>query len=102
MKEQFKNWLEKDCSYIEVNFISDMQYVALCPFLYTYAIITGTIQNYYNFDNRWCYESKEKAFQALNQWLENKCQGEPEGWHRQPATGRRRPDGDQLKEYINF
>ena len=27
--------------------------------------------------------------------------GEPEGWMRHPTSGRRRPDGDKTKEYIN-
>jgi len=25
---------------------------------------------------------------------------EPEGWYRNPTTGRRRPDGDKSKEYV--
>ncbi len=25
---------------------------------------------------------------------------EPEGWYRNPNTGRRRPDGDPTKEYV--
>lgn len=27
---------------------------------------------------------------------------EPAGWFRHVGTGRRRPDGDPTKEYINF
>lgn len=26
-------------------------------------------------------------------------EGEPSGWHRHPPSGRRRPDGDPLREY---
>ena len=29
-------------------------------------------------------------------------QAEPDGWFRQPQTGRRRSDGDPTKEYIYF
>lgn len=28
--------------------------------------------------------------------------GEPEGWFRNPKTGRRRPDGDKEQEYIDW
>jgi hypothetical protein len=27
---------------------------------------------------------------------------EPEGWFRNPQTGRRRPDGDAAREYVAF
>jgi hypothetical protein len=27
--------------------------------------------------------------------------GEPAGWFREPATGRRRPDGDPAREYVH-
>jgi hypothetical protein len=48
--------------------------------------------------NNWCYESKEEATAAL----ENMEDGvEPEGWFRHFETGRRRPNGDPEKEYIN-
>lgn len=32
---------------------------------------------------------------------EPKAGTEPSGWFRHPPTGRRRPDGDPSKEYIN-
>jgi len=28
-------------------------------------------------------------------------EGEPTGWMRHPASGRRRPGGDETKEYVN-
>ena len=28
--------------------------------------------------------------------------GEPDGWMRNPLTGRRRPGGDASKEYVNL
>jgi hypothetical protein len=28
--------------------------------------------------------------------------GEPEGWFRHPASGRRRPDCDPAQEYVNL
>lgn len=44
-------------------------------------------------DDAWCYPSAERALQALDEW---DGQGEPIGWHRHPATDRRRdPDTGQ-------
>ena len=37
--------------------------------------------------------------QALANW---DGVGDPEGWYRHRKTGRRRPNGDQTKEYIEF
>ena len=48
--------------------------------------------------NNWCYESKDEATAALEK-LEDGI--EPEGWFRHIETGRRRPNGDSEKEYIN-
>lgn len=52
------------------------------------------------FDDEWHYQG--------GQWREAWCaalgwdgEGDPEGWYRHPATGRRRPDGDPSKEYFH-
>ncbi len=46
----------------------------------------------------WMYETPVKALLAALSW---DGQGEPEGWWRHPATGRRRPGGDPAKQYIS-
>ncbi len=46
----------------------------------------------------WCYESIPQAMAALEDWQDP--EGEPEGWFRNPTSGRRRPDGDAKKEYV--
>lgn len=48
--------------------------------------------------NAWCYESLVEAVIALNNW--DDPDKEPEGWMRNPQTGRRRPGGDASKEYV--
>jgi hypothetical protein len=45
----------------------------------------------------WQYQERDAALAALAAW---DGQGEPEGWYRHPATGRRRPGGDSSKEYV--
>jgi hypothetical protein len=41
------------------------------------------------------------AVVVIRHWIENYAfMDEPVGWFRDPLTGRRRPDGDPDKEYI--
>ena len=49
----------------------------------------------------WCYESVEKALLAMGQW-NPETESEPSGWIRHLASGRRRPNGDESREYINL
>lgn len=50
-------------------------------------------------ENLWCYESLPEAIAAMNTWNPEEAE-EPAGWFRHPLTGRRRPDGDPLKEFV--
>jgi len=50
-------------------------------------------------DDGWCYASVDHAKAALLGWDPLKDR-EPSGWFRNPKTGRRRPDGDPAKEYV--
>jgi len=51
------------------------------------------------YEDRYCYQTREQAVAAMTAW---NGVGDPGGgWHRHPATGRRRPDGDPAKEYID-
>lgn len=46
--------------------------------------------------DRYCYQTADGAFNALMQW---NGEGDPEGWHRHPKSGRRR-DLATGKEWI--
>lgn len=50
------------------------------------------------YEDRYCYQTEEGAVSAMQAWS---GEGDPEGWHRHPKTGRRRPEGNQTKEYID-
>ncbi len=91
-----------ECGYLDGQIIGD-QYVAIMPLLYTSAIIIGRADDYMiGYEDRWCYaKNPEHARQALREWLARGLEGEPDGWHRHPDSGRRRPDGDATKEYVN-
>jgi hypothetical protein len=53
----------------------------------------------WGYDTSYCYHTDEAAISAMNEWDGT---GDPEGWHRNPETGRRRPDGDPSREYVDF
>ena len=78
--------------------LDDRRYVAVMPLMFTHAIIWGYIGDTFGYEDRWCYHDKGVAIAAATAWDGT---GEPEGWHRHPATGRRRPDGDPSQEYVN-
>lgn len=46
--------------------------------------------------DRYCYQTETGAIKALLEWSGN---GDPDGWHRHPASGRRR-DPKTGKEWI--
>jgi hypothetical protein len=69
--------------------IGDGLYAALKPFGFTCAIIVGAIGDRTGYADRWCYEHIRLALDALEAWVEAGAQGEPQGWHRHPDSGRR-------------
>lgn len=73
---------------------------AIAKYVFTYAIISDLTESH--FGDRWCYQTLGEAILALGEWMERDGEGEPRNWHRHPDTGRRRPDGDASKEYVNF
>ena len=80
----------------------DGTYIAVRPFIFTSAIVRGVIGDYDEISDRWCYHSTIEAVLAAQNWLSDRSLPEPEGWHRHPMTGRRRPDGDPSQEYVRF
>lgn len=85
--------------YVSPRVLPDGRWAAVMPLIYTGAIITMKASHaHLCYEDRWCYHSIADATKALKAW---DGEGEPAGWHRHPASGRRREDGDPLKEYVN-
>lgn len=76
----------------------DGMYAIAYPLLLHWTIIHGH-EDDVGVEHRYCYRTGEAARDALLAW-DYPNQPEPEGWDRNPETGRRRPDGDKTKEYI--
>jgi hypothetical protein len=71
------------------------------PMMFTCAIIIGAPDDVMVYDDRWCYERADAAIAAARAWLAGEPPAaEPYGWHRHPSTGRRRPEGDPAREYV--
>ena len=99
MRAEYFEWLKtpQGGSCTEVKDIGNGLYAAIKPLLYHWTMIAGEIGDIFGYEDRWCYATQELAEKALREWDGN---GEPTGWHRHPATGRRRPDRDAEQEYV--
>ncbi len=90
-------------SVVCTNLRESLQDMGTCTFIvrkvYTYAVCIGPFRGA-TIDDTWCYEHFQDALAALVMWdpMEDR---EPDGWHRHPRTGRRRPGGDATQEYIS-
>lgn len=65
--------------------------IGIMAFMYTWAIIADiTVVGY---EDRWCYHELVDALHAFSEW---NGEGEPEGWHRHPNTGRRIDENGEM------
>jgi hypothetical protein len=97
-------WLGRMCEangYLCPQPMGGGKWAALSRFAYTCAILKGDMFDDYGYEDRWCFCNFYVAGAALVEWRNRGFEGEPIGWHRHPDSGRRRPDGDPSKEYIN-
>jgi hypothetical protein len=53
------------------------------------------------YEDMWCYQAEQAkaAWVAALGW---DGEGDPEGWYRHPASGRRRPGGDASKQHVHW
>lgn len=80
--------------------LRDGTYVMIRPLLFHWMMIRGDFEDLIGYWDRWCYADEAGARAAFDAFPENPNPGyEPEGWHRHPPSGRRRPDGDPAREY---
>lgn len=53
------------------------------------------------YDDFYCYDGLKRAIDCMMRFDPTR-EKEPDGWKRHFLTGRRRPDGDGTKEFVNF
>lgn len=76
-------WTE--LAYLDAQLKGEAGVVAITRLMYTHAILAEI--HPWGYERRWCYHSYDAARAALDAWDGT---GEPDGWHRDPVTGRRR------------
>jgi hypothetical protein len=79
--------------------IADGREIIVTPRMFN-AIITIGPKDAMTYDTHWCYDNPVQAKIAAEAW-DPMTQDEPDGWFRHADSGRRRPNGDPEKEYIN-
>lgn len=96
----FHDFLTRQCGYEAVRRLPDGRWAMLQVLMFTVAIITVRDGDTRFTDDRWCYHDRAAAAAALDAWDGT---GEPAGWHRHPASGRRRGAilGDAFSEWIS-
>ncbi len=77
------------------------EYAAVHQLMFHGTLVRGTLFTPEFWEERWCYVNVPAAISALLRWAAEDWEGEPEGWHRHPTSGRRRTDGDPATEYIS-
>lgn len=75
--------------------LDDEKRVFVIRMLFTFRVAIGTDQW---IDDGWCYNDPAIAIAAAVAW--DGDGDPPDGWHRQISTGRRRPDGEPGREYV--
>jgi hypothetical protein len=95
-------WLVKDGANdgggcVEAKNLGGGVYAAVKPLLFHWTMIVGLIGDRCSTFDRYCFLTRGLAEWGLRAWDGT---GEPVGWHRHPATGRRRSGGDPAAEYI--
>lgn len=81
--------------------IGNDEWVMASRLLFHWTLKRGSFFDTIGYSDRWCYETEELAMEALHAFPVNPSPDyEPDGWHRHPATGRRRTDRTSATEYI--
>jgi hypothetical protein len=78
----------------------DDTYLLLHRLMFHWTLQKYDYPDWTGYDESWCFATRELAFHAIAEWRSRGFEGEPEGWHRHPKSGRRRPEGDPAQEYI--
>jgi hypothetical protein len=79
--------------------LPDGRFAWIHRLMFTHAICVASLESFgVGYDDRWCFTEEHLAKFALEHWDGD----EPEGWIRNPRTGRRRPGGDKSREYVEY
>ncbi len=94
-------WLldEQGGAMLHAKLLEDGRWVGIHRLAFHYSLMIGTVGDYVGYDDRYCYQHLGLVLRAFADF---DGEVEPLGWHRNPRTGRRRPDGNPEQEYIEW
>lgn len=98
----FRELMDMDSMIVAARDRGDGTYAAIKPLIFHWTMMIGDIGDLQNINDRYCYGDELLAATGLEEWERRGWEGEPKGWHRHLGSGRRRPDGDADREYIEF
>ena len=82
--------------YVAIRDLPDGRTIGVARLIFHYTLHVGI--DWCGYADRYCFATKELAMAAFHAWDGN---GDPDGWHRHPMSGRRR-DLASGKEWIEF
>ncbi|RYD48216.1 MAG: hypothetical protein EOP83_26855 [Verrucomicrobiaceae bacterium] len=105
----FMQWLTQ-VPYLNVRPIGNGRWAGIMELMFHVAVVGGPLYDFVGLGFRYCYHgpdgvksSKQEAYKvalaALDAW-DPQTESEPQGWHRDPFTHRRRPMGNAAEEYV--
>lgn len=99
----FLRWMEEREGYVAtIHDPAKGEWYGVKRLLFHWTLIRGTVGNYEGYEDRWCYQTRSGADDAMMCFAQAGFEGEPQGWHRHPSTGRRRENGDPARETIRW
>lgn len=78
--------------------LGDGRELVVHKMMFTYRLCIGS-EDGAEYDDAWCYDHISDALLACEEW-DGVGDDPPHGWHRHIGTGRRRPNGDSAREYV--
>lgn len=97
----FLDWLRENGYAVALASPDGERWVGIRRLIFHWTMHVGRVGDRSGFDRRFCYRDFGLALGALVEWSERGFEGEPEGWDRDPLTGRRRPEGDPAREFVD-
>lgn len=83
-----------------VRHLPDGRYISIYPLLgNNWQLTISAAGNFIEHYDTWTYDNLESVIDQAKTWSGDNGT-EPTGWIRHPHSGRRRPDGNPAKEYL--
>lgn len=99
---QFNDFLAQNYPLATIRYYSSGHYTIAHKLIFHWTVKSGAIGDYFGYEDRFCFATKELAIEAINAW-NDPTQDSPGRWHRHPKSSRRREwrEDGTFREYIS-